>query len=251
MTLNGKYEGSGIYGHRARIGYTVAAVTTEVYPIDWYKIVPDGVTLMMITLPLGDRSPDDVQKCYDISIQSAKTFAQSGADLVLLGGLPINLSRGFDKLDDFLKSLEDQIGVKVSSSTTAQRNAYKALGARKVGTVHPFLPDQNPRHDRYIQEYFGLESAGVYAGGSNLKALGKIPVTSALEWGRTLKKSHPEIDTFNFACPHWRVIDAIDPLEQELGVNVMTSLQAIAWESLRQTGVMDRIDGYGRLLREC
>jgi len=44
---------TGTYGHRARIGYTVAAVTTEVFPIDWYKIVPEGVTLMMITLPLG------------------------------------------------------------------------------------------------------------------------------------------------------------------------------------------------------
>ncbi|MFM1816815.1 MAG: hypothetical protein RLZ98_3510 [Pseudomonadota bacterium] len=250
MTLSNKFEGMGIYGHRARIGYTVAAVTTEIYPIDWYKIVPDGVTLMMITLPLGNRSPDDVQKCYDISIQSAYTFAESGADLVLLGGLPINLSKGFDKLEDFLKSLEDKIGVKVSSSTTAQKNAYRCLGAKKVGTVHPFMPDQNDRHHRYMREYFGLESAGVYAGGSDLKSLGKIPPTSAIEWAHALKKAHPDIDTFNFACPHWRVIDAIEPVEQELGVSVMTSLQAIAWESLRQTGVNDKIEGYGRLLRE-
>jgi len=31
---------TGIYGYRARIGYTVATVTTEVFPIDFYKIVP-------------------------------------------------------------------------------------------------------------------------------------------------------------------------------------------------------------------
>lgn len=239
-----------MYGYRARIGYTVAAVTTEVFPIDFYKIVPDGVTLMMITLPLGERSAADVQKCFDTSIEAAKTFAECGADLVLLGGLPINLSRGFDKLEDFLKKLEDDIGVQVSSSTTAQQKAYKALGSRKVGTVHPFLPDQNPRHEKYLQEFFGLEPAGVYAGGWSLKTLGKIPIDCALDWGRALKKEHPEIDTFNFACPHWRVIDAIEPLEQELGVSVMTSLQAIAWESLRRTGVGDRIEGYGRLLRE-
>ena len=218
-----------MYGHRARIGYTVAAVTTEVFPIDWYKIVPDGVTLMMITLPLGDRSPDDVKKCFDISIEAAHTFASAGADLVLLGGLPINLSRGL-ALDDFLKKLEDDIGVRVSSSTSAQQRAYKALGSRKVGTVHPFTPEQNARHEKYLKDFFGLEPAGVYAGGWNLKELGKIPIESALEWGRALKKQHPEIDTFNFACPHWRVVDAIDTLEQELNVNVMTSLQAIAWE---------------------
>jgi maleate isomerase len=95
-----------------------------------------------------------------------------------------------------------------------------------------------------------LEPAGVYAGHSNLKELGKIPIESALEWGRALKKEHPEIDTINFACPHWRVIDAIDTLEQELNVNVMSSLQAIAWDSMRMTGVNDRIEGYGRLLRD-
>jgi maleate isomerase len=238
-----------MYGHRARIGYTVAAVTTEVFPIDWYKIVPNGVTLMMITLPLGERSPEEVKKCFDISIEAARTFASCGADLVVLGGLPINLSRG-PALEDFLSKLADEIGVPVSSSTTAQQRAYQALGARKVGTVHPFMPDQNERHEQYLTEFFGLEPAGVYAGGSNLKELGKIPIDSALAWGRALKKEHPEIDTFNFACPHWRVIDAIEPLEQELKVSVMASLQAIAWDAMRRTGVNDRIDGYGRLLRE-
>lgn len=245
-----KHTGSQLYGHRARIGYTVAAVTTEVFPIDWYKVVVDGVSLMMITLPLGDRSPDDVQKCHDISIQAAHTFAECGADLVILGGLPINLSKGFDKLDDFLKSLEDKIGVPVSSSTTAQRNAYKALGSRRVGTVHPFLSDQNPRHDRYLKDYFGLEPSGCYAGGSDLKKLGTLGIECALEWGRALKKEHPEIDTFNFACPHWRVVDAIDTLEKELGVSCMSSLQAIAWEAMRKSGVKDKVQGYGRLLSE-
>jgi len=238
-----------MYGHRARIGYTVAAVTTEVFPIDWYKIVPDGVTLMMITLPLAERSAEDVKKCFDASIEAAHTFASSGADLVVLGGLPINLSQGLE-LEEFLKRLAGDIGVPVSSSTTAQQNAYRALGARRVGTVHPFTPDQNARHERYLKDFFGLEPAGVYAGGSNLKELGKIPIDSALAWGHALKREHPEIDTFNFACPHWRVIDAIEPLEQELKVNVMTSLQAIAWDSMRRTGVKDRIKGYGRLLRE-
>ena len=240
----------GTYGYRARIGYTVAAVTTEIFPIDWYKIVPDGVTLMMITLALGERSDDDARKCFDASIEGAKTFAACGADLVLLGGLPVNLSRGLDKLDDFLAKLADEIGVPVSSSTTAQKHAYAALGSRKVGTIHPFLPDQNSRHDRYLKDYFGLEPAGCYAGGSNLRELGKIPIESALAWGHALKKQHPEIDTFNFACPHWRVIDAIEPLEQELKVSCMSSLQAIAWESLRRTGIDDRIAGYGKLLRE-
>ena len=52
------------------------------------------------------------------------------------------------------------------------------------------------------------------------------------------------------AQPHWRVADAIEPLEQELKVNVMTSLQAIAWEAMRTAAIEDRVEGYGKLLRE-
>ncbi|HEX9808975.1 MAG TPA: hypothetical protein VGC25_05145 [Alphaproteobacteria bacterium] len=239
-----------IRGHRARIGYTVAAVTTEVYPIDWYRVVPEGVSLMMITLPLGTRSADDLARCYDISIEAARTMARAGADLVVLGGLPINISKGGGNLDDLMGGLAREIGVRVSSSAAAQVHAFAALGSRKVAVVHPFEPDQNPRHERTIAEFFGLEPVGVHAGGSNLVALGTLAPGRALEWGRAALAAHPEADTLYFGCPHWTVVDAIQPLEDEFGVSVLTSLQAIAWESLRQTGIEDRISGFGRLLRE-
>ncbi len=239
-----------IHGHRARIGYTVAAVTTEVYPIDWYRIVPDGVSLMMITLPLGDRSEDDVKKCYEISIEAAHTMARAGADLVLLGGLPINISKGDDTVEGLMARLEGEIGVKMSCSALAQVRAFKALGSKKVAVVHPFLPDQNPRHERTIAEFFGLEPAGVHAGGSSLVKLGTLAPKCALEWGRAAMAAHPEADTVYFGCPHWTVIDAIQPLEDEFGISVMTSLQAIAWDAMRQTGVEDRVPGFGRLLKE-
>jgi maleate isomerase len=239
-----------MYGYRARIGYTAAAVTTEVLPIDFYKIVPDGVSLMMIGLPIGQRSGEDLSRSYDAAVAGAKVLAENGADLVLLGGLPVNLAHGIDKLEELLRRLEGEIGVQVSSNATLQRKAYKALGARKVGSVHPFTPEHGARYETYLRDVFGLDPVGLYAGGKDLKSLGKLPIDNALEWGRALQKAHPEMDTLHFACPHWRVIDAIEPLEQELKVNVMSSLQAIAWEAMRRTGVNDRIEGYGRLLRE-
>jgi len=39
-------------------------------------------------------------------------------------------------------------------------------------------------------------------------------------------------------------------IERELGVNVMTALQAAVWDALRRVGLDDRIEGFGRLLRE-
>jgi maleate isomerase len=50
--------------------------------------------------------------------------------------------------------------------------------------------------------------------------------------------------------PHWPTAFAIDPLEQEFGVNVMTAHQAIVWDALRRCGINDKIEGFGRLFRE-
>jgi maleate isomerase len=238
-----------MYGYRARIGNAVAALATEVYLIDFYKLVPGGVSLMVTTLPIGARSAVDVETCLTLSLQAAKTMAECGADLVMLGGVPVELE-GIGTVEDMLKRIEDQVGVQVSSSTTAQQKAFKAVGARKIGSVHPFGTDHNRRHETYLREIFGLQPVAIHAGGRDFTTLGKIPIDCALEWGRALKKAHPEIDTLHFASPHWRSIDAIEPLEQELGVSVVTSLQTIAWESLRRTGVGDRIESYGRLLKE-
>ena len=45
-----------IYGHRARIGYTSPPFTTEIFPYEFYKIVPAGVTLVITSLSIITRT---------------------------------------------------------------------------------------------------------------------------------------------------------------------------------------------------
>jgi maleate isomerase len=77
-----------------------------------------------------------------------------------------------------------------------------------------------------------------------------MPVSAALDLGRTLLRAHPGADAIFFPSPHWPVIEAIDVLEREFPVRVMAASQACIWDALRLTGVNDRIAGYGILLRE-
>ena len=77
-----------------------------------------------------------------------------------------------------------------------------------------------------------------------------MPEERAVELGRELKEKYPDIDTIYYSCPHYAMIGAIDTLEKELGVTVIQPLQSIVWQTLRRCGVNDRIEGYGRLLRE-
>ena len=240
---------SDIYGSRARIGYTSPPLTTEVFPYEFYQIVPKGVTLVVTSLAIVVRSKDEVDQSYDISMRAAREMAAAGCDIVVLGGVPINLSRGAANADQIIRDLEAELKVKVSTSTSAQAAAAKALGCKKVVVCQPYEKTETDRIASYAK-HFGCEVLGATGWGSAFNQIGRIPQDAALKMGRELKRAHPEADSILLPSPHWPTAGAIDTLERELGVTVMTALQAIVWHALRRSGVNDRIEGFGRLFRE-
>ena len=133
-------------------------------------------------------------------------------------------------------------------------NGLKAVGAKKVAIIHPFDTESEtnaPGNMHYdCLSRHGFELTAIKGADRPAIELGRIPSEAPLAIARELKEAHPEVDTISFPCPHWAVAELIDPLETELGVNVVTALQTIVWESLRLCGIKDSIGGYGRLLRE-
>src|SRR6266478_10125274 len=105
-----------IYGRRARIGYTSPPLTTEVFPYEFYQMVPAGVTLVVTTLAIVVRSKDEVDQSYDISMKATREMAAAGVDIVVLGGVPINLSKGYSNAEQMMVELEAELDVKVSTS---------------------------------------------------------------------------------------------------------------------------------------
>lgn len=238
-----------IYGSRARIGYTSPPLTTEVFPYEFYKIVPEGVTLVVTSLAIVVRSKDEVDQSYDISMRAAREMAAAGCDIVVLGGVPINLSRGAQNAEQMVGDLAAELKVKVATSASAQAAAARALGCKKVVVAQPYEAKDTDRIAGYAK-HFGCEVLGAASWGSPFNQIGRIPRHAALALGRALKQKHPDADTIMFPSPHWPTAGALDVLERELGVNCLSAHQAIVWHALRRCGVDDRIDGFGRLLRE-
>lgn len=237
------------YGYRARIGYTSPPLTSEVFPYEFYKVVPDGVSLVITTLAITVRSDAEVNASYDISMKAAEQMAEAGCDSIVLGGVPINLAKGAENAEAMIKELEDKLGLPVATSASAQKEAFRLLGCKKLVVAHPYKDSDNHRFDDYAQK-FGAEVLGTRAWGANFNRIGGIPDDAALKMARDLMKAHPDADTIMFPSPHWPVIGAIKTLEDEFGVNVMSSIQAILWQGLRLAGVKDSIDGYGKLFKE-
>ncbi|MEE8443790.1 MAG: hypothetical protein V3S44_00470 [Alphaproteobacteria bacterium] len=239
-----------MYGHRARIGYTSPPATTEVFPYEFYRIVPDGVTLVLNTLPLVNRTSDEVDRAYEVSLDVAHAMARAGVDLFVFGGLPINASRGFANAGDMARATEREIGVPVITSLSAQQDAFAATGAGRTAVIQPYDDSHIPRFEGYVRELGGTPTGCVSVNASFIE-LGKVDEDTVRDLGRRVLAAHPDSDTLYIPCPHFATLGVIEPLEAEFGVTVITALQAIVWRSLRKCGIEDRIDGVGRLLREC
>jgi maleate cis-trans isomerase len=236
------------YGHRARIGYTSPFAASEVFPYEFYLMAPRGVTLVISTLAVMERTKEEIDRSYDMSLQAARELARVKVDLIMLGGVPINLSRGSD-VEGLIREVERDTGTPVATSITAQVDALRQVGARRVAVGHPYTPDQDRTFAGYAEKY-GFEKSSVKGAGYTGPELGRTPRNAAFPVCRALLEADPKADTLWLPCPHWAVAEAIDPLEQELGVTVVTALQAITWQALRRCNVADKVQGYGRLLRD-
>ena len=136
-----------MYGFRARIGYTSPPAATEVFPYEFYLVVPKGVSLAISTLAIVAMDKQEIDQSYEISLRAAKELARSHVDLVVLGGLPINTSRGFANVDDLIREVSADIGKPVTTSVTAQidallESARAKLLQQRAQRVHPGLDDK-------------------------------------------------------------------------------------------------------------
>jgi maleate cis-trans isomerase len=234
------------YGHRARIGYTSPPLTSEIFPYEFYKIAPDGVTLLLTTLDVWDHTSAELQDSHRRTLRAAKAMGQAGADLIILGGGPVLGAKGADKVGDLVKAAEDAAGVPVTTVLTAYAEALRRVTAKKVVSVEVGHAGLNDMLERAGFQVLGKQAVGP---GKPMVDSTRVPSDLSLATGRELVKQHPDADTLWVAWPHRATVDRIEAMEQELGVNVVSATQAIVWHGLRRCKINDAIQGYGRLLR--
>jgi maleate cis-trans isomerase len=235
-----------VFGYRARIGYTVPLSAVEIFPYEFYRMAPEGVSLMVSTCQSA--RDDSREETYLESEAVARQMAEAGVSVVVLGGASPGHAFGADRMRRFLKEIEDEYGIPTTSALEAQLHALREMGAHRLAVVTPFSADGRGEWDRLTGE--GFEVVGVGGAGYTYADFGRCPTDAPAVVARKLAAEHPEADTIFFPAAHWPAASNIETLEQELGRTVVSSAQAILWEALRRCQITDPIQGYGRLLRE-
>src|SRR5262249_21365467 len=81
-------------------------------------------------------------------LRAAREMARAGVDIIVLGGVPVNLAAGYASVGELAKKVQDECGVPVTASLLCQNHALQAVGASKVVVLRPGAGG----HDRHTQE---------------------------------------------------------------------------------------------------
>ncbi len=246
MSASGKIREH--YGWRARIGLIYMASSTVMEP-EFYAMAPEGVSVHTSRIHLPEATVEgltammegeEVERC-------TRELARAPLHVIVFGGTSATFLKGI-VWDKEVRSRMETVanGIPATTTSSAVLKALRACGAERVSLVTPYIEEVTERGRNF------LEQAGfvvVGAEGMHIKddhAIGAVTTEQVYDFAREVVK--PEADAVFISCTNLRTIGAIAPLEETLGVPVVSAIQASFWDCLRIAGIKDEVDGFGQLL---
>lgn len=234
-------------GWRARIGFiSPANAETSVY--EFYKIIPDGVTLVTTCLSIKNLVSEELELALQKVVDAALDLAKSEVDFIVLGGTPPAVHKGLGGDQQLIKRIEEATKTPAIIKITAAIAAFRHLGAKRLSVATPF-EEKNNQNIKNFLEGSGFTVANIKGLGlvSNLE-IAKLPVYAPYQLARRVVLENPETDVIYIPCTQWTPSFSIDQLEKDFNKPVVTPNIAMIWYVFRALSLRGSIKGFGRLL---
>lgn len=218
---------------------------------EFYRIVPLDVMQVTVGLGIKDYTPDGVEDAMGRFWPCVDTLVKEGVDSIRLGGAPISSQLGRERVRALLGEVKERTGIPGYASMEAISLALLHLGARTVAIGSRWADQLNAAVARYLEEA-GLEvvhvtSRGQWAGEAFAMTL-EQGLQMALDVGREAIEAAPQADAVLVPGGSAFSLHVIPALEDEFGKPVLTNLNAEVWNTLIEPGVIEPVQGWGRLL---
>ncbi|PZP28634.1 MAG: maleate cis-trans isomerase [Kocuria rhizophila] len=140
-------------------------------------------------------------------------------------------------------------GTRLNTTGTAATAAIQKLGLQKVAIMAPSWFDNElcQAGENYFREQ-GLDVISATPSGPVGGPLAITPAAIAAAVEKLVKESGAQ--TVFIAGNGQRAIGAIDHLETNLGITVLSANQVLLWDCLNDTALRSQVTGYGRLFNE-
>ncbi|PNE55570.1 aspartate/glutamate racemase family protein [Paraburkholderia fungorum] len=231
---------------RAAIGLVVLA-TDHTIEHEWRKLLTqDGVAFYESRVyNSADITPERLME-MESRIAAAVALIRPGEriDVVAFGCTSASMVIGEETV--FERIHEARPGVACTTPITAALTALRALGARRVALLTPYVRAIN----NTMRDYIEARGVGVTRMASfehaNDNEVARIDAAS-LEAAVGHLAQSADVDAVFVSCTSLRIAGLIPELEARFGKPVISSNFAMAWHALRLAGVEDCEPRLGRL----
>jgi maleate isomerase len=241
-------------GWRRKFAVLVPSTNTIVQP-EFDAMRPRGVTnhISRIQIPNMALNNDDDFKELIRLIQAAQMAAVDSAmscepDRLVLGISAESFWDGLEASRTLRADLERHTGIPVSMGSDSCQAALRLFGARRLGVVTPY----QPVGDRNVERFFtqcGFDVVRLVG----LKCTSPTDIAHVGEdrLCRAIREvDGSDIDAIVQVGTNLAMARLAGFAETWLGKPVIAINTAIYWEALRSSGIDDRVDGWGSLLRD-
>jgi len=233
-------------GFRATIGLIALSVDrASVADLGNWLSFAAGVELVVTRVPM-DKVADaaSLAAMGDHLINAARMLASGGPlDAMAFSCTSGASAIGIDRVQEALSAA--QPGVPVVTPIEAAAKGLKAFDARRISILAPYHREAADLvADHFIANGFRLDRCSSFDldGDEQMNRLSPAALKAA-----AYEAIHPQSDALFISCTGLRTAGIVGELEAALGVPVVTSNQATAWDALFNAGVEDLARGEGRL----
>jgi maleate isomerase len=216
--------------------------------VELIKMLPDGIGVIPLFNNVRHGKIEEFQAAIPAYEEKIAELAQDKVDLIHPAGTPPFMLLGYDGERKIIETWEKQFGIPIFTSGTNQVAAMKALKIKKfVGIGYDF------EDTSIVARYFtdaGFEVLELEKLPGPWEEVGRLSAKDIYFQARKLFLRHRGAEGIYFQGGKLRILDIIEPLEQDLGVPVLHPGVAQCWEIQKRLRVRQPRTGYGQLLKQ-
>jgi maleate isomerase len=244
-----------VLGWRKTFGAIGPSTNTVVQP-DFDAMRPAGVTnhYSRIFTPNSTALSNDtfragIATISDNVMDAVKSVMTCAPDYLVMGMSAITFFGGRKGADAFVRRMQDETGIGISvgsHSTTAALRAYG--GVKRIAVLSPYWPVMNEAVIGYFSDMGFTVVRDIALQCTSWTAIAQVTPAQCRDALRKLDGD--DVDALVQVGTNLSMIGLAAAAEAWLGKPVVAINTATYWHALRASGIDDRMENFGRLLRD-
>lgn len=233
-------------GQNARLGLIALATDPATEP-EWRRMIPDDdIALYVSRIAYGSNcTPEGLMAMAEGMTDAARLIdTRLQPDVIAYSCTSGTVTIGYDNVARRIRAAHPDIPC--ATPITGAVEAFNRLDVSKIGVVTPYTNAINATIEEYLVNE-GCELTGMAGFGLTVdREIASIPMEALANAATDVITDKTE--ALFISCTALIIADHIEALEQRFGLPVVTSNQAMLWQSLRMAGYKKPIIGFGRLM---